>query len=71
MVIGQLTPVMLARVAPDILLRVDCPFFSTIVLLKNLRFPPLGLLVFFVERRIPGKKGEGTPRILITMTLRL
>ena len=38
-------------------------FFSTIVLSKNrIRFPWVS--GGFLERRIPGKNGEGTPRVL-------
>ena len=45
-----------------IILRVDSPVFSTIVLFKNQLFP----WVFdgFLKRRIPGKNGEGSPRII-------
>ena len=51
-----------------IFLGVDSPFFSTIVLFKN---QPCFLGVFFLpgvsggflEGRIPGKNGEGSPRI--------
>ena len=43
---------------------IPCPFFATIVLSKNwLRSP--WLFGGFLERRIPGKNGEGTPRILV------
>ena len=43
-------------------LGVDSPLFSAIVLFKNQTFPR----VFggFLERRVPGKNGEVTPRNL-------
>ena len=45
------------------ILGVDSPFFSTIVLSKN------RLWVFdgFLNRRTPGKNGEGTPRMMQRM----
>ena len=51
-------------------LGVDSPFFSTIVLFKNWLFPPPRASDGFLKRRIPGKNGEGTPRILGGMFLR-
>ena len=39
---------------------VDSPFFSAIVLFKNQPFP--GVFGGFLERTIPGKNGEVTPR---------
>ena len=42
------------------ILGVDSPFFSTIVLFKHLPFPWVS--GGFLERRIPGKNGEGTAR---------
>ena len=44
----------------DIALGFDSPFFSSIVP-KTGRFPWVS--GGFLERRIPGKNGEGTPRI--------
>ena len=41
---------------------VDSPFFSIIVLFKTCRLPWVS--GGFLERRIPGKNGEGTPRVL-------
>ena len=42
-------------------LRVDSPLFSTIVFLFQ---KPAGFRGFpFLERRIPGKNGEGAPRV--------
>ena len=40
----------------------DSPFFSTIVFLKNRPIPWVS--GGFLERRIPGKNGEGSPRFL-------
>ena len=45
-----------------VFLGVDSPFFSTIVLFKNQLFP-LGF-DGFLKRRIPGKHGEGSPRVI-------
>ena len=42
------------------ILRVDSPFFPTIVLFENPPFPWVS--GGFLERRIPGKNGEGRSR---------
>ena len=44
---------------------VDSPFFSSIVLSKSLLFPSVS--GGFLERRIPGKNGEGTPRFVVSL----
>ena len=47
---------------PSIILGVDSPFFSTIAFPKTSRSPWVS--GGFLERRIPGKDGEGTNRIM-------
>ena len=55
-------PLILRQARVCIILGVDSPFFATIVLFKQGLFP-LGF-DGFLKRRIPGKNGEGTPRIM-------
>ena len=46
----------------NIILSVDSPFFSTIVLFKTGRFPQVS--GGFLERKIPGMNGGGSTRIM-------
>ena len=47
---------------------IPCPLFSTIVLFKNRALSPQGF-GWLIERRMPGKHGEGTPRIVCHLDL--
>ena len=47
-----------------VILRVDSPFFPTIVLFENRPFPWLS--GGFLERRIPGKNGDGSTRVILS-----